>query len=74
MFAKPCIMKALRIEKNNQVLVNNVVVFITVEKAKESESGPDSPLSWNFGILKVEVLRGEHKIHSGVGHKGTARP
>lgn len=63
-------MKALRIEKNNQILVNNVVVFITGEKAKESESGPDSPLSLNFGILKVEELR-EHKIHSVVGHKGT---
>lgn len=45
--------------------------FMTMENAKESESGPDSPLSLDFGILEVEVLRGEHNIHSVVGHKGT---
>lgn len=64
-------MKALWIEKNNQILVNNVMVFMTMENAKESESGPGSPLSLNFGILEVEVLRGEHNIHSVVGHNGT---
>lgn len=62
-------MKALWIENGNQILVNDAVIFITVENAKESVYHIRSRLSSNFVMLKLDALRGEHDIDNAVGRR-----